>query len=110
MLKFNKLCVQAKVYLGVSLLSIIALLVQNMSCGRNYYKCGHLGADLKYDKWVFFAVKVVYVLIWTYLIDLLCKNNHSKFAWLFALMPFLGMFVLILLVIFQYSKFLIDRL
>ena len=48
-----------------------------MSCGRNYYKCGHLGADLQYDKRIFFAIKVVYVLIWTYLIDYYVKQPHK---------------------------------
>ena len=110
MIRFNKLCLQAKVYLGISFLSILALFVQNMDCGKHHYKCGSLGVDLNYDKWVIFAMKIVYVLVWTYLIDLLCKHNHSKFAWLFALMPLLGMFVLILLVIFEGSKLLIDRL
>ena len=48
---------------------------------------------------VYIIGEIVYVLIWTYLLNLLCKKGYTKVSWLFVLLPFIAMFVLLGLLI-----------
>jgi len=42
-----------------------------------------------------FAFKIVYVLFWTYVLNLLCKDNNVRLAWLLVLFPVILMFVIL---------------
>ena len=48
---------------------------------------------------IYIIMEVAYVLIWTYLLNLLCKKGYTKISWMFVLLPFIAMFVLIGLLI-----------
>ena len=49
---------------------------------------------------VFYIVfEVLYVLGWTYLLNILCKKGYKQLSWLLVLLPLIAMFVLIGLVI-----------
>ena len=44
---------------------------------------------------VFFAVKLLYIALCTWLLNVLCKKGFSSISWLLVLLPIIGMFVLI---------------
>jgi len=35
-----------------------------------------------------FVVKIVYVLFWSWLLNLMCKDGHSNVAWFLVILPF----------------------
>jgi hypothetical protein len=47
----------------------------------------------------YIAFEVLYVLGWTYLLNILCKKGYNQLSWLLVLLPFIAMFILIGLVI-----------
>ena len=40
-------------------------------------------------------MKILYIIIWTFILDYLCRKGYSKVSWLLVLFPFIIMFVLI---------------
>ena len=49
-------------------------------------------------------IKLVYVLLWTYILQLLCRKGYSSVSWFLVLLPFIGMFILIGLLLFILLK------
>ena len=76
----SKICVPAQVYL---ILSVLLLLV------GAYYNFSVLTL----------VVKVVFVGIWTWLLNLLCKSDYMVLSWILALLPFVMLFLSALIAI-----------
>lgn len=93
---FLKSCNPAKFYLVISLVSIVAILIQNMF--ESYKYClGPYTCSLDFSNIFVFLVKIVYVLIFAVILDSLCKNKYKKLAWILVLVPYISMFALLLL-------------
>ena len=91
---FNKICTPAQIYLAISLVAIISMLVQN--CQDNtVYRVGDMVVKTPCHNLAFFAVKLLYVVLWTWLLNILCKKGFSSISWLLVLLPIIAMFVLI---------------
>jgi hypothetical protein len=43
-----------------------------------------------------FVVKLIYILFWTWILNLICKDGHSGISWLLVLVPFVLMFFVVL--------------
>ena len=88
----RELCTPALIYFLLSMLSIIILLVQNLGNSR-MYKVGCFSCSVT-DTTLLFIVKIIYVLFWTYVLNLICKDGKSVISWLLVLFPFI-LFILI---------------
>lgn len=95
---FNSLCTPAQLYLSLSMLSILGLLMQNVSMPQKY-TVGRYSVPIEHHNILFFVFKIIYVLIWTYLLDNICKRGLGSISWILVLLPLIMMFVLIGLVI-----------
>jgi hypothetical protein len=91
--KIVSLCVPAQFYLAISALSIILIVSQNLN-GQKNYCLGQFKAPCN-NKASAFAMKILYIIIWTFILDYLCRKGYSKVSWLLVLFPFIMMFVLI---------------
>jgi len=100
---FNSLCTPAQLYLGLSVLSILSMAFQNIG-DPNSYCCGLIKANTPINNIFYFAVKILYVAGWTYLLNILCKKGYSKLSWLLVLLPLIGMFIIIGLLIIALQK------
>jgi hypothetical protein len=90
----NKMCTPAQVYLAISLASVIAMLLQNCQ-DNSVYRIGNMVVKSPCHNLAFFAVKILYIMLWTWLLNLLCKKGFTSVSWLLVLLPIVGMFVLI---------------
>mgnify|MGYP004060782917 CR=1 FL=1 len=91
---FNSLCTPAQFYLAISTVSIVGMLLQNLG-NSSKYCIGTIQAPCPTHNMVYFAIKAVYVLIWTFLLQKLCKNGYKNISWFLVLLPLITMFVLI---------------
>lgn len=94
----NSLCKPAYFYFVISVVSMIIMMIQNLTEGRNVlclgeYKCTTSGAPLV------FIGQTVYILIWTKLLDMLCNRGLTSISWFLVLFPYILMFILIGLII-----------
>ena len=92
----KELCTPAYVYFILSVIGIIASVIQNMG-NKNVYKMGMFSARVPSTMLVF-LVKIIYVLFWTWILNLICKDGHKEIAWFLVLIPFILLFVIMGLV------------
>jgi len=89
-----QLCPPAALYLLLSLISFLILLVQNLTSPPNAYCVGTVACRTDF-KALAFVGKVLYIVFFTYLLNVLCQNGYQSISWFLVLIPFLLMFVLI---------------
>lgn len=94
----NSLCKPAYFYFVVSAVTMVFMMIQNLTEGRNVlclgeYKCTTSGAPLV------FIGQTVYILIWTKVLDMLCNRGLTSISWFLVLFPYILMFILIGLII-----------
>ena len=91
---YYRLCTPAKVYLLISLVSFIAMFYQNILTG-NRYNIGSYSVMLNHNSGLLFVVKFIYILLWTFILNELCRNGWKSVSWFLVLLPILMMFILI---------------
>lgn len=101
--KIQRLCVPAQLYLAISFLSIFILLFRNLG-DTSVYRCGMYQVKTPINCLVFYILKIVYVLLWTYVLQYLCSKGYSNVSWFLVLMPFILMFMLIALLMFAIAS------
>lgn len=90
---FKNLCTPAYIYLLISMASIIVMAYQNVG-NVNTYCIGNYSCLVTNTALVFIA-KVLYIVFWTWILNLLCNNGGSGIAWFLVLIPFLLLFIFI---------------
>lgn len=92
---FADYCTPARVYLAISLFSVIVIVIQNLlNPNRNELCIGAHKCTMSY-KVVVLVCKIIYMLFWAWLLNLLCKKGLTKLAWFILVIPFLLIAVLI---------------
>jgi len=87
------LCTPAYVYLVISVIALLVMFLQNFG-SRGVYCLGSYTCD-NVDVTVIFIVKILYVLLWTWILNLICGAGAEGFAWFLVLLPFLLFFILL---------------
>lgn len=91
------LCAPARLYLAISVIAMVVMLIQNLN-GDNVYCLGSVTCDVP-SVTLIFIIKAMYVLFWTWILNLICKSGNPMVSWLLVLFPFILFFVLILLLL-----------
>ena len=91
----QKLCTPAHVYFLISLVSLLIMAFQNLG-NVNKYCVGNYECTVTSTLGVF-AVKMLYVVFWTWVLNTLCRAGYTRLSWFIFLLPFISMFVLIAL-------------
>ena len=91
--KLKELCTPAFIYFLLSVIGIVASLVSNLGGRSNMYTLGHFSTPVPHTGLVF-IIEVIYVLFWTWILNLMCKDGHREIAWFLVLLPFVLFFIL----------------
>ena len=79
------LCDPAFYYLLISLIIIIWVGLQNI--GQGHYYCVGTQVCPNTNVYALFITKILYVLVWTWILNLLCKNGFEVISWVLVLIP-----------------------
>ena len=88
----KELCTPAMLYFVISILALFVVLMQNLG-NINSYHVGSFSCRVP-NTAVVFIVKLIYVLFWTYVLNLICKDGHTTISWLLVLLPWILLFVM----------------
>jgi hypothetical protein len=87
----RKLCTPATIYFVVSLVAFIILGLANL--GNDNMLCvGDYSCNVG-DNTLVFVLNAVYILFWTFVLDLMCKNGYDSLSWFVLLIPFILTFI-----------------
>jgi hypothetical protein len=100
--KLSQLCSPSYVYFIISVLAIAIAAVQNMGNNKKY-NLGMFSCRVPSCLAVF-IVKIIYILFWTWILNLMCKDGHSGVAWFLVLLPFIMLFTIMGMVMIYQKK------
>lgn len=89
----RNLCTPSYVYLVISSIAMVVMIYQNMG-NMNTYCLGSYSCNVT-STTLIFVIKAVYILFWTWVLNLMCKSNATGIAWFVLLLPVIVMFILI---------------
>ena len=85
----KSMCEPAMLYLLVGVIGIVGILVQNLAIGDERTFCvANYECDM-INKTTGLILQVIYVLFWTWLLNILCKRGYVNVSWVIVLFPFL---------------------
>lgn len=100
--KLSQLCTPSYVYFILSVLMLVMSAVQNMG-NSTRYDLGMYSCRVSSCITVFIA-KIIYILFWTWILNLMCKDGHTGIAWFLILIPFILLFIILGLVMMNQKK------
>jgi hypothetical protein len=89
----KELCTPASLYFVISMIALVMVLFQNLGNNHSYH-VGSFSCRVP-NTMAVFIIKLIYVLFWTYVLNLICKDGHVGVSWLLVLLPWLLLFVMI---------------
>jgi len=97
----KKLCMPSYIYLVISTMSMAVLVFQNYT-NTNTFCVGDFQCDVPNTMTVLLA-EGIYILFWTFILDILCKAGYERMSWFLVLLPFLLFFIMIGLLMLNQS-------
>ena len=91
--KISQLCTPAMLYFIISIISFVVILLQNIGYCNSYH-VGEFSCNVP-STTIIFIIKLIYILFWTWVLNLICKDGHSGISWLLILFPFILFFLII---------------
>jgi hypothetical protein len=88
----KELCTPAALYFIISMLSLIIILFQNLG-NTNSYHVGNFSCRVP-NTFFIFIIQFIYIVFWTYILNLICKDGHIGVSWLLVLLPWILLFVM----------------
>ena len=89
-MKINKtikgLCTPSYAYLFISLFTLIVLGLQNVGNSQQYCIGGY-NCQVQNTGFIF-VMKIIYIIFWVWLLDILCKNGYTSISWFLFLLPY----------------------
>lgn len=92
----RKLCDPAFVYLFISMIALITIALQQNMYNPNMYYLGIYSTEVS-SVYLIFVIKLIYVLFWTWILNIICRYVSTPIAWFLVLLPFIILFILITL-------------
>jgi hypothetical protein len=88
----KELCTPASIYFVISIISLALILLQNLG-NQNSYNVGSFSCRVP-NTALIFIIKLIYILFWTWILNLICKDGHTNISWLLILLPWILLFVM----------------
>ena len=88
----KELCNPALLYFVISIVGLLMVAFQNMGNNRELM-IGSTMLNLENSP-VIFIVKLLYILFWTWILNLICKDGHTGISWMLVLLPWILLFVM----------------
>jgi len=95
--QIKSLCTPAQIYFFLSMFSILAIMSQNAMQSR-IYRIGAYSVPTPFTNIVTFLMKIISIVIWTYILKYLCDHGFMGVVWFLVLLPIVFMFVVICVV------------
>lgn len=90
----KKLCPPAMLYLVLSLIAFFIMAIQNFG-NLDIYCVGQYSCSVS-NTWLIFVLKLLYIVFWTWILNILCSNGFTWLSWVLVLLPIVLFFILIL--------------
>lgn len=87
------MCSPAHFYLIVSIIAWVLMAIQNAS-NSHVYCIGNYSCSTT-STFSIFIFKLVYIIFWTWLLNIICKSGYTYVSWALVLIPYILLFLII---------------
>ena len=102
--KLSKLCTPSALYFFISLVLLLLVGFQNLVGNDNTFCIGQFRCTLG-NKLLIFVLNAIYILFWTFILDLMCKAGYKELSWFIVLIPFILFFVFFAMVVYKTDSY-----
>ncbi len=95
--KLSQLCTPAAFYFVISMFAFTLMVIQNLG-NKKTFKLGLFSCRVA-NTLLVLAFNFIYILFWTWILHLICKDGYTVISWFLVLFPFIFLFVLLGLMI-----------
>jgi hypothetical protein len=95
--KLKDLCAPSMLYFMISIIAFFVALFQNLG-NTDTYLLGDFSCKVP-STILIFTVKLIYIMFWTWILNLICKDGYTGISWLLVLFPFILLFVIMGLIL-----------
>jgi hypothetical protein len=99
----RKLCTPASIYFTLSIMGLILIGIQNMHGEEKLLCIGSYDCQVNNKSYIFVA-NLVYIIFWTFILDLMCKTGYKDLSWLVLLLPILTSFIYVGLLVYHTGR------
>ena len=96
----SNLCSPAFIYLILSVFVFVILVLQNIGNTDNFCIGNHV--CMIPNIFIIFVFHALYIVFWTFILNILCKSGYKEISWLLVLFPLILFFVIMLLIIINF--------
>jgi hypothetical protein len=89
----KNLCTPSYVYFVISIVALVILAIQNAE-NVDVYCLGSFSCSVTNTSLIF-LLKFIYILFWTWVLNLICRAGAPGIAWFLVLLPFLIIAIII---------------
>lgn len=104
MIGLTNLCTPAFIYFLLSITAVIMIGLQSSLSGPTNYCVGMYSCS-NVNVVSLLALKILFILFWTWILNIICKNGNEVMSWIFVLIPLIIMFIFIGMVILAHIDF-----
>lgn len=98
----SQLCTPAYLYFIISIITLFLMVLQNIG-NKGRYSIGIYSCSMP-SILIMFIFKIIYILFWTYILNLICRDKNTKLAWFIFLLPYILLFVILGVVMLNYGN------
>ena len=98
--QFKKICTPAFLYFLLSIIAFLMLGLQNVDGDDKKLCAGSYSCSVA-SKSVIFILHAIYIMFWTFVLDLLCKSGYSELSWFIVFLPFMLFFLFLGIIIYS---------
>lgn len=97
----KSICAPAMFYLVVALFALLVVIFQNVG-NNNMISIGNYNSRVPNTALVI-TIKVICILFWTWVLDLICKAGYKWVSWFLVLLPFILVFLMMWMVMSSHN-------
>ena len=91
-LNIRELCTPSMIYFVISVVGFVIIVLQNLG-NTNSMCIGNQSCNVG-NTFLALVVNAIYILFWTWILDLMCKAGYKEIAWFGLLLPIILFFVM----------------
>ena len=95
--KLSQLCRPAAFYFVISMFAFTIMVIQNLG-NKTTFKLGLFSCRVA-NTLLVLSFNLIYILFWTWVLHLICKDGYTNISWFLVLFPFIFLFVILGLMI-----------
>ena len=92
--KIRDLCAPSMLYFIISIIALIVAILMNLG-HNNKLVLGNYSMNVV-NTTLIFIIKLIFILFWTWILNLICKDGYEVISWILVFLPFIAIFLCIL--------------